>query len=267
MPLLFEKKDQIVTLTLNRPAAHNAVDPETILELVAAWEEYRDDDQLRCAIITGAGDQSFCAGADLGKLIPLFTGARQPESEADRQIQADPTLSMRAFLRDFELFKPVVAAVNGNAIAGGFELLYGTDIRIAAENARFGLQEVKWAVFPAGGSTVRLPRQIPYARAMEILLTGELMDAAQALQCGFVNRVVPQDQVMEAAEKVADSIVKNGPLAVTNVKRAVQETTGLTLKEGLAREMELAIPVFMSRDAQEGPRAFKEKREPVFKGK
>ncbi len=266
MPLRYEKKDHIATLTLNRPEAHNAVDPETILELVAAWEDYRDDDQMRCAIITGAGDQSFCAGADLGKLIPLFTGARQPETEADRQIQADPTLSMRAFLRDFELYKPVVAAVNGNAIAGGFELLYGTDIRIAAESARFGLQEVKWAVFPAGGSTVRLPRQIPYARAMEILLTGELMNADQALQCGFINRVVPQDQVMEEARKVADIIIKNGPLAVQNVKKAVQETTGLPLTQGLAREMELAIPVFMSSDAQEGPRAFKEKRAPVFKG-
>lgn len=266
MSLLYEKKDHIATLTLNRPAAHNAVDPETILELVAAWEDFRDDDDLRCAIITGAGDQSFCAGADLGKLIPLFTGARQPETAADRKIQADPTLSMRAFLRDFELYKPVVAAVNGNAIAGGFELLYAADIRIAAENARFGLQEVKWAVFPAGGSTVRLPRQIPYARAMEILLTGELMDAGQALQCGFINRVVPPERVMEEARKVADIIVKNGPLAVTNVKRAVLETTGMTLEKGLAREMELAVPVFMSRDAQEGPRAFKEKRDPVFKG-
>lgn len=103
MPLLFEKKDQIVILTLNRPKAHNAVDPETILDLVSAWEEYRDDDHLRYAIITAAGDPSFCAGADLGKLIPFFTGARQPSSAADRQIQADPTLSMRAFLRDFAL--------------------------------------------------------------------------------------------------------------------------------------------------------------------
>ncbi|MCP3954286.1 MAG: crotonase/enoyl-CoA hydratase family protein [Desulfobacterales bacterium] len=266
MPLLYEKKNRIAYLTLNRPEAHNAVDPETILELVAAWEDYRDDDLMRCAIITGAGEQSFCAGADLGKLIPLFTGARQPETEADKLIQADPALSMRAFLRDFELYKPVVAAINGSAIAGGFELLYGTDIRIAAENARFGLQEVKWAVFPAGGSTVRLPRQIPYARAMEILLTGELMDADEALCCGFVNRVVPQDRVMEEAQKMAEIMVKNGPLAVANVKRAVLETSGLSYTEGLAREMELAIPVFMSRDAQEGPRAFKEKREPVFKG-
>jgi len=266
MPLQYEKRGHIAYLTLNRPDVHNAVDPETILELVAAWEDYRDDDGMRCAIITGAGDHSFCAGADLGRLIPLFTGARQPETEADRQIQADPTIAMRAFLRDFELYKPVVAAINGNAIAGGFELLYAADIRIAADNARFGLQEVKWALFPAGGSTVRLPRQIPYAQAMEILLTGELMDAGQALKCGFINRVVPQDKVMETARQFADIIVKNGPLAATNIKRAVLETTGMSLNEGLARELELALPVFMSRDAQEGPRAFKEKREPVFNG-
>jgi len=266
MSILYEKRNHIAYLTLNRPQAHNAVDPEMVLELLAAWEDYRDDENLRCIILTGTGDESFCAGADLAKLIPLFTGARQPETEADRQIHADPTISMRAFLRDFDLFKPVVAAVNGNAIAGGFELLYAADIRVASENASFGLQEVKWALFPAGGSTVRLPRQIPQAKAMEMLLTGELIDAGQALQWGFVNRVVPQDRLMEAAQKYAEIIVKNGPLAVQNVKKAVLETTGMPLKKGLDREMDLAVPVFMSRDAQEGPRAFKEKRDPVFKG-
>jgi len=266
MSVLYEKRNHIAYLTLNRPQAHNAVDPEMVLELLAAWEDYRDDENLRCIILTGTGNESFCAGADLAKLIPLFTGARQPETDADRQIQADPTISMRAFLRDFDLFKPVVAAVNGNAIAGGFELLYAADIRVASENASFGLQEVKWAVFPAGGSTVRLPQQIPYAKAMEMLLTGELIDAGQALQWGFVNRVVPQDRLMEAAQKYAEIIVNNGPLAVQNVKRAVLENTGMSLKAGLNREMELAVPVFLSRDAQEGPRAFKEKRGPVFKG-
>jgi len=266
MSVLYEKRNHIAYLTLNRPQAHNAVDPEMVLELLAAWEDYRDDENLRCIILTGTGNESFCAGADLAKLIPLFTGARQPETDADRQIQADPTISMRAFLRDFDLFKPVVAAVNGNAIAGGFELLYAADIRVASENASFGLQEVKWAVFPAGGSTVRLPQQIPYAKAMEMLLTGELIDAGQALQWGFVNRVVPQDRLMEAAQKYAEIIVNNGPLAVQYVKRAVLENTGMSLKAGLNREMELAVPVFLSRDAQEGPRAFKEKRGPVFKG-
>ena len=267
MALSYEKKNGIAYLTLNRPEAHNAIDPETVLELIDAWEDYRDDEGMRCAIVTGQGDQTFCSGADLGKLIPLFTGAKQPETDADKAIQKNPLLAQKALLRDFELFKPVIAAINGHAIAGGMELLYSTDIRIASENAKFGLQEVKWAIFPMGGSSVKLPRQLPYARAMEILLTGELMDAEEALQYGFVNRVLPQDQIMEEAERIAERIVKNGPMAVTAIKRAVLENIGLTLTDGLAKEMEIAIPVFLSQDAQEGPRAFKEKRDPEFKGK
>lgn len=267
MPLTYEKKDSIAYLTLNRPEAHNALAPETMLELLDAWADFRDDDAMRCAIITGAGDRSFCAGADLGRLIPLFTGAKAPENEAERRIQKDPLISMQAILRDFELHKPVVAAVNGNAIAGGMELLYSTDIRVAAEGARFGLQEVKWGIFPMGGSSVKLPRQLPYARAMEMLLTGELMGADEALHYGLVNRVVPAGEVMAEAERFARVIAKNGPLAVQAVKKAVLANIGLDLKKGLAQEMELAMPIFMSQDAQEGPRAFKEKRDPKFIGK
>ena len=160
----------------------------------------------------------------------------------------------------------MIAAINGDAIAGGFEILYNTDIRVAAENARFGLQEVKWSIVPAGGSTVHLTRQIPYVRAMEMLLTGELIDAGQALAYGFINQVVPLEKVMAAAERYAAIIAKNGPLAVAAVKQAVLENSGKQVADALAREMELAIPVFLSQDAQEGPRAFKEKREPVYKG-
>jgi enoyl-CoA hydratase len=267
MALIYEKKNHIAYVTLNRPDAHNAIDPQTVIELVDAWQDFNRDKEMRCAILTGAGDGSFCAGADLGKLIPLWTGARQPETEADRQVRDNPMLAQQALLRDLVLTKPVIAAVNGNAIAGGFEILYSTDIRVAAEQARFGLQEVKWSVFPAGGSSVHLTRQMPYARAMEMLLTGELIDAAQALDYGFVNRVVPRDQVMETAERYAAMIARNGPLAVSAVKQAVQENSGCDVQAALQREMELSIPVFMSADAQEGPRAFKEKREPVFTGK
>jgi enoyl-CoA hydratase len=267
MVLIYEKRNGIAYLTLNRPEARNAVDPELAVALADAWEDYRADDSVRCAIVTGAGDKSFCAGADLGKLIPLFTGARQPETEADKKIQKDPSISSIALLRDITLNKPVIAAINGFAIAGGMEFLYGTDIRIACPEARFGLQEAKWAIFPAGGSSVHLPRQIPYAKAMEILLTGELMDAKEALHYGFVNRVVPKDQVMAEAERWATIISKNGPVAVSAIKEAVQVNSGLTIKEGLAKELELAGPVFMTRDAQEGPRAFKEKREPKYIGK
>jgi len=267
MVLIYEKRNGIAYLTLNRPEARNAVDPELAVELAEAWEDYRADDGVRCAIVTGSGDKSFCAGADLGKLIPLFTGAKSPESEADKKIQKDPSLSSRALLRDFELNKPVIAAINGFAIAGGMELLYSTDIRIACPEAKFGLQEAKWAIFPAGGSSVHLPRQIPYAKAMEILLSGELMDAEDALRYGFINRVVPRDRVMEEAERWASIISKNGPVAVSAIKKAVLLNSGLPLEEGLAKETELAMPVFMTRDAQEGPKAFKEKREPKYIGK
>jgi len=266
-PLIYEKKDKIAYLTLNRPDVRNAINPEMIIELAEAWEDYSKDGSLRCAILTGAGDKAFCSGADLARLIPLFTGARQPETEADKRIAGDSALAGKAVLRDFELHKPVIAAVNGDAIAGGFEFLYAADIRVGSENARFGLQEVKWSIFPAGGSSVRLPQQMPYARAMEMLLTGELITAKEALQYGFLNRVVPPSQVMEEAERFARLIVKNGPVAVSAVKKAVYSNTGLTLSQGLAKEHEYALPVFMSEDAKEGPRAFKEKREPQFKGK
>ena len=267
MGLIYEKQDGIAYLTLNRPEVRNAVDPETVLELIAAWEDYRDDDDMRCAIITGAGDESFCSGADLSKLIPLITGARQPETEADEAIKQDPSLPQKALLRNFELYKPVIAAINGTAIAGGMELLYSTDIRIAAEGVQFGLQEVKWAVFPMMGSTVRLPRQMPYARVMEILLAGELMDVEEARQFGFVNRVVPKDAVMAEAERFAKIIAANGPLAVRAVKESVLKSMGRPVEEGLHTEQDLGIPVFLSEDAREGPRAFKERRPPQYKGK
>ena len=265
--LIYEKKNGIAYLTLNRPEAHNAIDPEMILELASAWEDYRDDDSLRCAILTGAGEKTFCSGADLAKLIPLYSGAKKPESDADKKVIGDFTLGQKALLREFELNKPIIAAINGDAIAGGFEFLYAADIRIGSEHARFGLQEVKWAIFPMGGSSVRLPQQMPYARAMEMLLTGELINASDAYHYGFLNRVVPASQVMEEAEKFASIIAKNGPLAVTAIKKAVLSNIGLTLSQGLANELEHAMPVFMSEDVKEGPRAFKEKREPQYKGK
>lgn len=264
--LIYKKRKGIAYLTLNRPEARNAIDPDLAVELAAAWEDYRNDKDMRCAIITGAGDKAFCAGADLGKLIPLFTGAKQPESEADQKIMKDPSISNRALLRNFELYKPVVAAINGHAIAGGLEFLYSTDIRISCPEAKFGLQEVKWAIFPMGGSSVRLPRQLPYARAMEILLTGELIDAHEALKLGFLNRVVDRDRVMEEAQRYADIIASNGPLAVSAIKKAVLTNSGMTIAEGLARELEIAMPVFATKDAREGPRAFKEKRKPKYVG-
>jgi len=267
MSLIFEKKEHVAYITLNRPEARNALDAETVVDLVRAWEEYRDDDDLRCALITGAGDDSFCAGADLSRLIPLFTGSRDAETEAEKLVQADPLMVQKAWLRDMDIYKPIVAGINGHAIAGGLELLYAADIRIAAQGSRFGLQEVKWGIFPMGGSSVKLPRQIPYARAMEMMLTGELIEGEDALNMGLINRLVPREKIMEECERTARIIVKNGPMAVSAVKKAVMTNIGLTLEQGLKNEFELALPVFMSQDAQEGPKAFKEKREPRFMGR
>jgi len=265
--LLFDKRADIAILTLNRPEARNALDPETIVELAQAWQSFENDDELRVAIITGTGD-AFCSGADLGRLIPLMTGARAPETPADHRLRENPRLQQIALLRDVSVTsKPVIAAINGFAIAGGMELMQATDLRVAAETAVFALQEPKWGLFPLGGSTVRLPRQLPWAIAMEILLTGERLSAAEAARYGLVNRVVPRDQVVPVALALARTIAANGPLAVRAIKRSVLACTGRPLAEALEKEIEIGLPVFMTEDAREGPRAFKEKRKPNFRGK
>ncbi len=265
MAILYEKKDHIAYITLNRPGAKNAIDPETVVELVDIWKDFDEDNNIRCGIITGRGDV-FCSGADLKKLIPLVTGTREAQTDADRMIIKDPMLIRKALLRDLALKKPLIAAINGDAIAGGMELLYSTDIRIAAKGARFGLQEVKWAIVPLMGSTVRLPAQLPFAKAMEILLTGELVTAEELYSFGFINRVVEPSGVMNEAERFARIIASNGPLAVRAVKASVLASLGRPTTEALAKELEIGIPVFFSQDAKEGPRAFAENRKPEYKG-
>ncbi len=265
--VLYEKQGPIAHITLNRPDAQNAIDPETVVLLEQAWREVKDDDGVRVAVLAATGAGAFCAGADLKRLITLITGARGPEDAHDHALAADMGLPMRALLRNFDPGKPIVAAVTGSALAGGMELLQATDIRIASEDARFGLREAQWGLFPVGGSTVRLPRQIPYAAAMEILLTGEAIDARRAYELGLVNRVLPRDEVRAAALQVAERIAANGPLAVQAIRRSVRECLSLSISEGLDRELQLGMPVFASRDAREGPRAFKEKRAPRFEGR
>jgi enoyl-CoA hydratase len=264
---LFEKREQIAYLTFNRPEAHNAMSPEVIVRMAEAWREIDRDDTIRAAIITGAGGKAFSAGADLGRLIPLLTGARKPEDQWDRRVADDPTLARTALLRDFSLSKPVIAAVNGFCIAGGMELLQATDLRVASETASFGLQEVKWALVPAGGSLVRLQRQIPYCKTMEILLTGDRIDANEAYRLGLINYVVAPGHVMSKAEQLARTIAENGPLAVRAIKRAVELCSGRPLEEAFKIEDEIGREVFSSEDAREGPRAFMEKRKPRYRGR
>ena len=265
--LEYEKRGHIAYITLNRPEVRNAIDPELMVRLAEAWLDYDQDDELRVAIVTGAGDQSFCAGADLKRLIPLLTGAREPEDEWDHRLRADASLGRTALLRGNDLFKPVIAAINGHCLAAGTELVQGTDIRIASENATIGLTEVKRGIVPAGGGLMRMPRQVPFAKAMEILLVGDSISAEEARLIGFVNYVVPQSELMAKAEEFAAKIAANGPLAVRKVKEAVIRGAGQPLKEAQQIENEVIAAVMTSEDAREGPRAFIEKRPPQYKGR
>ncbi len=264
--VLFEKKDGVAVITYNRPQKKNALTPEMLVRLSDAWTEFRDDDALRVAVLTGNGD-TFCSGADLGRLIPLLTKARPPDDEWDQRMLADPAIFQKAILRSFELWKPVIAAVNGAALAGGCETLQGTDIRIAAPEASFGLPEPKRGIVPGGGSLVRLVRQIPYVRAMQILLTGDAIPAAQALEFGFINEVVPREKLLDRAFEIAARIAENGPLAVRKIKEAAIRSQGMPFEDAFKIEETLAREVMRSSDAREGPRAFMEKRKPNFTGR
>jgi enoyl-CoA hydratase len=262
----YSKQGHVALVTLNRPEARNAINPEVMCRLADTWDEIQADDDIRVAVVTGTGTV-FCAGADLGRLIPLMTKSRQPEDDYDNRVLADKSLGDRALLRVNDLDKPVIAAVNGTAVAGGCELVQGTDIRVASTVARFGVQEVQRALFPAGGSSVRLPVQLPYAVAMEWLLTGELVDADRAYQLGFVNRVVEPDQVVPEAMTIAERIAANGPIAVRAIKASAKACMGLPERQAMALELELSAPVFRSQDAVEGPKAFMEKRAPNYTGR
>jgi len=256
MTVQYEKKDRIAFITLNRPEFMNCLNVQAMEDLGKIWSDFRDDEGLWVAIITGAGDKAFCAGADLKELIPEITSGR---------FKLTPHLP--AFLKNINIYKPIIAAINGFCLAGGTELIQGTDIRIAAEHATFGLAEPKWALFPAAGSTVRLPRQIPYCRAMEILLTGDPVSAQEALQIGLINKVVKKEDLMPTAKKYAERICQNGPLAIKAIKESALRCYEVPIEYANILETYYAREIFASEDAKEGPKAFLEKRKPIFRGK
>ena len=259
--LLVERDEHVVTLTMNRPERKNALSSEMLARMDDAWQMIEDDDGVRVAILTGAGGD-FCSGMDL----KAFAGGFE-EDEWTKRFADDSDLAWKALLRHRRLGKPLIAAVEGVALAGGTEILQATDIRIAGESAIFGITEARRGLFPLGGSTVRLRRQIPFTKAMEFLLVGEHWSAAEAERIGLIGRVVPDGEAVKAAREVAAKIAANGPLSIKAIKRSVIETEGLDEPTALAKELEIGMPIFATEDAKEGATAFKEKRPAQFKGR
>lgn len=249
----YEKRDRIAVITMNRPEAMNSLTKEMLIGLEAAFDDFEADPALRVAIFTGAGDRAFCTGLDMKAALPAL-------NEGDALGYEDP--AKRPFQRNY---KPIITAVNGMCVAGGLEFMLGTDIRVAAAHAKFGLAEVRWAVVPAGGSHIRLPQQIPWAIAMELLLTGNMIDAQRAYEVGLINKVVPAERLMDEALAYAIRICENGPLAVRTAKEIA--VRALNNEPAFVLEKTMAARVFASADAQEGPRAFAAKRKPEYTGR
>ncbi len=259
--LIVERDGSILILTMNRPQRRNAFSPEMLVRMSDAWVELSEDPELRVGIVTGA-DGHFSSGADLKAMAGMGSGT----AEWAERVRTDADLAWRALLRHYRPTKPLIAAVEGYAIAGGTEILQAMDIRVAAETATFGIAEVRRGLFPLGGSTVRLRRQIPYTIAAELLLTGRFLSAREAKEIGLIGHVVPEGQALAKAKEIARQIAENGPLAVQAVLKSLRDTEGLSEVDGLKRELEIGQPIFGTKDAAEGPRAFAEKRKPKFTG-
>lgn len=257
MSIDYVREGHIVTITINRPETRNSLDMAHFRDLAHAWAAFRDDADAWVAVITGVG-RDFCTGADLKKFIPQLTG------ELPQPPGWNKTDAIHAVLHQFPIYKPIIAAVNGVCVAGGFEMLTCTDIRVAVPVARFAVMEPKRGLFAGGGSTVRLPRQLPYPFAMELLLTADMIDADRALAMGLINRVVAAHELMDTAYDYAERIAANAPLAVSATKQSALEGLALDLQSAYVNETRHSDRIFATEDAKEGPRAFAEKRPPKW---
>jgi enoyl-CoA hydratase len=256
---LVEQRGHVLIVTMNRPEARNALSPEMLAIMRDAWDRVDSDDSIRVCILTGAGG-AFCAGADLKAMTSSHPGDSFRDGGWDLSV-------IDGLLKGRRLRKPLIAAVEGPAVAGGTEILQATDIRVAGQSARFGVSEARWALFPLGGSAVRLPRQIPYTVAADLLLTGRHIKAPEALALGLIGHVVPDGQALDKALEIAEMIAANGPLAVQAILRTIRETEGMPENDAFKLEAGIGMAVFQSEDAKEGPRAFMEKRKPNFHGR
>jgi enoyl-CoA hydratase len=256
---LVERRGHVLVVTMNRPESKNALSPEMTEIMRQAWDQVDGDAEIRVCVLTGAGG-AFCAGADLKAMTQSHPGESFEGGGLD-------LTRIDALLKGRRLSKPLIAAVEGPAIAGGTEILQATDIRVAGESARFGVSEARWGLFPLGGSAVRLPRQIPYTLAADVLLTGRHLTAREALEMGLVGRVVPDGQALDTALGIAEQVAANGPLAVQAILRTIRDTEGMPENDAFKIEAEIGMRVFMSEDAREGPQAFAQKRRPDFSGR
>lgn len=258
MAIHYDKAGKIATITINRPEAMNAMDRETSQQLAEAFQDFDQDEQLLVAILTGAGDKAFSAGADLKKMYGRAEDGRIAEIwESQRQWRLGQRL---------QVWKPVIAAINGYCLAGGLELAMGCDIRLASDTASFGCPEVRWGILHGYGA-LRLPKTIPLSAAMELLLTGERIDAQEAYRLGIVSRVVPAAELLATAHQLAEKICANGPLAIRVTKELAWRGLEMSTEEALRLYAALGALVRASEDAREGPRAFAEKRQPRFQGR
>ena len=254
---LIERRGHVLIVTMNRPRARNALSGPMMELMRQAWDTVDSDPEIRVCVLTGAGG-AFCAGADLKAMTSSHPGDRFQGGDLDVSV-IEPLLKGR------RLTKPLIAAVEGPAVAGGTEILQACDIRVAGASARFGVSEARWGLFPLGGSAVRLPRQIPYTVAADLLLTGRHITAAEALSIGLIGHVVPDGQALGKALEIAGAIAANGPVAVRAILRVIRETEGMAENEAFTLEAKVGMAVFASEDAKEGPRAFAEKRQPRFR--
>jgi len=256
MVLDYEKRGRIAIFKINRTESMNAMNLEVFRKLQETLMDFRDDPELWVGIITGEGDKAFCAGADIKESLPYM-----------REHKDDPKPTARTIIRGLELWKPVIAAINGVAYGGGCELALACDLRIASEKARFGTPEVRVGIIPGGGGTQRLTRFIPRCKAAEMLLMGKIIDAQEAYRIGLINEIVPLEKLMPTAIEWAETICRRAPLAVRATKEAMIRGSDMSLDDGLRLEKLLFSQVAASEDFEEGTKAFREKRKPVFKGK
>jgi enoyl-CoA hydratase/carnithine racemase len=256
MALGYIKEGKIAVITLNRPEALNSFDPEQLDQFNKALYDFNEDENLWVAIVTAAGERAFSVGADIKTTLPRI------QNSAQRGEMPAP-----AICEDMQIWKPIIAAINGACLGGGFEVALACDIRIAAENATFGFPEINLGLIPGWGGTQRLPRAIPLAKAAEMLTSGRPIDANEAYRIGLVNKVVPAAELMAEARKMAETLLKPAPLAARAAKQAMMQGLNTTLLNGLEIEYQLEKYVTKSEDFKEGRQAFIEKRKADFKAK